>query len=300
MTTATAEHLLRRLHASYYERDEPSPSMSSHWKPHCDEFSVDLQRMAVRGDGFGLPERTRPPRIVLEWICIGSYFLWLPRRRQILSLLGRGVRLTRRMELPFLWGAFRQLCALDLITGYIQSQPSTFLVIGDGYGFLSGMLKELYPKSRVVLIDLGKTLLFQVFYLTRAFPTATHFLAGDGDGDFVYCPADEIDRLPFRYDVAINTHSMQEMTMATVARYFAFLRKNCNQDNLFYCCNRESKTLPDGEVTEFEKYPWSDKDLHLVDGRPAFYRYFVTGTFPYFTSFLGKSRHRLTRLAVSS
>ena len=89
-------------------------------------------------------------------------------------------------------------------------------------------------------------------------------------------------------------------TMATVRKYFDFLRRHCNPDNLFYCCNRVSKTLPDGEVIAFDRYPWSDRDQHLIDGQPGFYRYFVTSTFPYFTSFYDKSRHRLTRLALSS
>jgi SAM-dependent methyltransferase len=299
MTTARAQDLLQRLYAGYYERDAASPLVSSHWKPHCDQFTVDFERMRVSGDGFGLPTGLRPARVLLEWLCIASYFTWLPNRRRMLSLLSSGLRVSRRMDVPFVWGSFRQLCALELMTRYAKD-PSTILVIGDGYGFLSAMLKELYPKARIVLIDLGKTLLFQVFHVTKAFPGAGHALAGEGDGDFVYCPADQIDRLPFAYDLAINTHSMQEMTMATVARYFEFLRAHVRPDNLFYCCNRESKTLPDGEVIAFANYPWSDKDQHLVDERPAFYKYFVTGTFPYFTSFTGKSRHRLTRLAVSS
>jgi hypothetical protein len=88
--------------------------------------------------------------------------------------------------------------------------------------------------------------------------------------------------------------------MATIAMYFDFLRTYCIEDNLFYCCNRESKTLPDGEVIEFAKYPWNDRDVHFIDEQPGFYRYFVTSTFPYFTSFVGKPWHRLTRLATSS
>lgn len=290
--------IVKRLYAAYYQQEAPSPFTSSHWKPHCDAFSVDIERMRVRGDGFGLPEQTRWPRVVLEWVCVLSYLTWLPRRRHLLKLMARGLGVTRRMGLPFVWGAFRQLCALDVIGRHVKGPAPTFLVIGDGYGFLSAMLKSLYPDSRIVLVDLGKTLLFQAVYLQKAHPAARHVLAGDGDGDFVYCPADQIERLDFNYDVAINTHSMQEMTMSTIGRYFDFLRTHCREDNLFYCCNRESKTLPDGEIIEFAKYPWSNEDRHLIDELPIFYEYFVTSRFPYFTSFEGKPRHRLTRLAI--
>src|SRR5882724_1736357 len=125
--------VVSRLYASYYSVDAPSSLMSSHWKPHCDAFSVDIDRMSVAGDGFGLPQRSRPARIVLEWICVVSYLTWMPHTARLLALLRRGVTVTRRMGLPFVWSAFRQLCALEIITRHVKGMSPTFLVIGDGY-----------------------------------------------------------------------------------------------------------------------------------------------------------------------
>jgi hypothetical protein len=297
MKQAAGADVLRSLHASYYERDAASSMTSSHWKPHTDAFSVDLDRMSIAGDGFGLPTGASLGRIILEQLCVLSYFVWMPRRRRLVALLARGLTVTRRMKVPFLWGAFRQLCILELLTPYVSGAAPTFLIVGDGYGFLSSTIKLLYPASRIVLVDLGKTLLFQAFYIQRVHPSATHVLVGR-DGDFVYCPAEDLDRLRCTFDVVINVNSMQEMTMATIARYFQFFRAHGRPDNLFYCCNRESKTLPDGEVIAFENYPWSDRDRHLIDGYPRFQKYFIAKTFPYFTLFTGKARHRLTHLAV--
>ena len=139
---------------------------------------------------------------------------------------------------------------------------------------MASLIKEVHPHAKIYLVDLGKTLLFQCHYCFKAHPKSNHHLvtrdSGAIDGfletDFVYCPAEHLSRLdPVMFNWAININSMQEMNTETVQNYFKFLRMHMAKDHLFYCCNREEKIMPEGEISRFLSYPWHKDDLHLVD-----------------------------------
>ncbi|MFA5844045.1 MAG: hypothetical protein WC971_04350 [Coriobacteriia bacterium] len=108
------------------------------------------------------------------------------------------------MGLIFSYDIFRQVCAFSLIRSRAPwpSGPTIALSIGDGYGFLSALIKEVWSDTTVCLVDLGKTLLFQAHHLGRAFPGAAHVLFGDTEVedvsgvDFVYCPAERLADWP--------------------------------------------------------------------------------------------------------
>ena len=77
-------------------------------------------------------------------------------------------------------------------------------------------------------------------------------------------------------DIAVNVASMQEMDSSTVASYFAFLRDRLRPANIFYCCNREWKRLPDGQVSALADYPWVAEDRVLVDEPCPWHQYFLS------------------------
>ena len=197
--------------------------------------------------------------------------------------------------------------------GVIPEPPGVVMVIGDGYGLLSGLIHQVYPSVPVVTVDLGPTLCFQVSGLQRAFPDARHVLINDEadalDWDFLYVPAERINEIPDSpLSLSVNVASMQEMTPKTVAAYFAFMRNRGVRH--FYCCNREKKVLAGGEVSAFKDYPWSREDIHLVDAVCPWHRYFldygIRKKGPYilglgvpFVNHFNVVRHRLTRLASS-
>ena len=130
--------------------------------------------------------------------------------------------------------------------------------------------------------------------------------------DFIYCPTEQLDALEgIKFDVAVNISSMQEMNNLTVNRYFEFLRDHLEEQNLFYCCNRESKTLPDGEVLEFAKFHWRETDRFLMDGDCPWNRYLFSVRrssrgprmlglrFPIVQYYGGNVKHRLAVLSVN-
>jgi hypothetical protein len=179
------------------------------------------------------------------------------------------------MGLDVTFTVFKQICNVELIERHLshdlRSKGMRVLMIGDGIGGLSALFKAVFPGSTVVMVDIGKSLLYQAYYVQKAHPDAIHRLANevtDLNGvDFVYCPAEDLDVLErFKFDLAVNSNSMQEMNSITIARYFTFLRKHLQPNNRFYCCNRERKVMVGGEVSEFFNYPWRDGDRFVVDG----------------------------------
>jgi hypothetical protein len=176
---------------------------------------------------------------------------------------------------------------------------------------LGAALARYWPSAQVVFVDLGRSLLFQALTCGRVFPSASHALVGRDDEEaiersrFVYCPADRLDGWPARrLDLAVNIASMQEMSATDVARYFDLLRRA--PATWFYCCNRESKVMPGGEVSAFMDYPWAGGDVHVVDGPCPWHQWYVaprrrSGVIPVslLVPYHGPHLHRLTRLQTA-
>jgi len=309
---------------SKYVVDDQTPShlVSSHWRKMYQAMSLndEAEVKTIRGLGFGQMDRLNLPAKVFSWMTILMYMLSLQDRMVLFRIMVIARKVAARMGLDFSYDCFRQVCSLQLIGKYssLGRGRGTCLVIGDGYGFLSCLLKDVYPDCRVILIDLGKTLLFQARHCQNAFPSARHLLVDFNndcnieDADFVYCPAEKIDSIRTFIHVcwAINIASMQEMNKGTVESYFSFLRDVLVQDNLFYCCNRKEKIMHGGEVSRFYEYPWNPMDKNFIDGACPWHKFFLSHrrakhgpTFfgirvPFVNYFNGQHFHRLSRLAI--
>jgi len=315
--------LIKSLYDKYYIKEQHKEFVSSHWKLHSEQFNVKLEEKegyiyihSLQGLGFGDLITRDPFKKLLNYICNFSYFAKLPQRTNVVKLLIPSLKICKSMGAYFSFDCLKQVYALELIMRHTsmkrKNKRLVFLIIGDGYGFLSSLIKAVIPNSTVVLVDIGKVLLFQSIYCQKAHPKALHFGIEEGYKkelvDFLYCPTEDLEKLTFTFDIAVNIASMQEMNASTVERYFQFMRKNCNKDNLFYCCNRESKTMPGGEVSEFRKYPWDTRDKHLVDEYCPWYKYSLAYRqtkygpkllgirIPFINYFAGPIMHRLTIL----
>jgi hypothetical protein len=291
MSPIPNQELLRRLHKDYYGNNE-SPQdasvISSFWKHYSDLFNVETDSrgdlISLSGVGFGTAKWTGLHHRVLEQLCILSHLTHLPNRRRIVQLLALARRACNRLGFDLTLDIFRQVCSLELLDRHIpddmRNRRIRVLMIGDGYGVLSILFKTLFPDSTLALVDIGKTLLFQAYYCQKAFPGGVH-IASDrvlnaDEVDFVYCPAERLEELDqITFDLAVNVVSMQEMNTGTIRKYFHFLRTHMSRQNLFYCCNRESKTLIGGEVSEFRAYPWENGDCYLMDDACPWTTYFL-------------------------
>lgn len=312
-------NLLDALYSRYY-RDEAAsgsdPYASSHWAAYSGDFDVRVHNGEIEslvGKGFGDLASRGLVRTALSWLCYVTYLVRLNHRLSFLRLLPGALEVCREMGAAFTFDCFKQVYALSLILRHLDHDvPRRFLVIGDGYGFLSALVKRACPSARLVLVDIGKTLLFQAHTCQAVHPTSTHLDVRKGeDADFIYCAAEDLELLDYRIDVAVNIASMQEMDPSVIRRYFRFLRSHCTARNLFYCCNREQKTLPGGEEAVYSEYGWADEDIHHVDELCPWYRYFLARgraryrqhifgmSVPLMHRFGGSFRHRLTTLKLS-
>ena len=245
---------------------------SSHW-----------EHFGNLGSGWGTQRRADPA----DWVGAPLIALTSPGRAWVLRAFRSAREMSRKMHLAFTQDTVRQLCTLELLRPYLRRDASV-LIIGDGFGVLGGLVRTHYPSARICLVDLSFTLKEQQTRLTAAF----------GSRGFQFVHAGDIAELSQeRFDVAVNVASMQEMNPSEVARYFAFLR---GRAEIFYCCNRESKTFPDGTRSVFAEYPWVRDDEILVDGPCPWHQFFFSLRFPFIRHYDGVHLHRLVRLARNS
>jgi hypothetical protein len=254
---------------------------SSHWLDFSKNITARFsgKNLHLHGYGFGESERSSLLAKLISWL---SVFLHLRKLSdwQLSKRVKKGKKIVNRMGLQFSLDAFRQLATLNLLKKYIQPKtpPSRILIIGDGHGILSALIHAEYPQSQIILVDLGAVLLFQSYYLNKAFPESKQSLVDEGhdkcsDASFVFCPSSDLRSLALEFDLAINIASMQEMNPLAIASYFDFLRKSKTQ--LFYCCNRLEKLLVGGEITRFMDYPWVSSDIHLIDEMTPWHQWFI-------------------------
>lgn len=300
------------LYRRYYVQDEtPENVMSSHWKKFSRKIQVciaeDGNLTVFKGCGFVDLQPAHPLNKILNYLCNFSYFARLPNKKDLLFLAKKLMPFLKKAKFYFSYDCFRQLCALSVIRQHLKLKDKEgfdILLIGDGPGILSALLKNVYSNARVTLVDIGKVLFFQAVNLQNIYPECSHWLFDNSakvkKSDFLYVPAEDAVKLKgISYKLAINMASMQEMNYKTINDYFRFMRQNLTKDNLFYCCNREQKMLPGGEVIEFLKYPWLKEDTNFIDEICPFYRYYFSAPPPFIHSFDGLFRHRLANLSIS-
>lgn len=327
--------ILKTLYSSYYLENHSlnDQEMSSHWKHYSNLFSVKIDEtdkvVALRGIGFGDQMTRNPLQKGVHWIGHSIHFLQSQDKARIISLLAKTMKICNSTGFSVSFDVFKQILSLNLILHYgsellMDKKMPVFIVIGDGFGFMACLLKSVFPNALIILVDIGKTLLFQAFYCQRAHPESLHVLLNSDNfnperADFLYCPAHQLKELDahlqsqsLKVDVSINIVSMQEMKPETVCEYFSFLRKNLEIQNLFYCCNREKKVLMGGEILEIKKYPYTERDHHYVDEYCPWYKFFLTARpyvykkkpqflgfkLPFINYFEGPIIHRLSKLAV--
>ena len=310
----------------------PAEHTSSHWQRYGRDTVVEGQEeLVLEAAGFS---SQRPPTLV------GKLFDWAERasyagvtrqldaypsvRAEALRLaraLNRGAARPARVPQRFFWSAARLsherifTTAMAVLTDHFtwhRLSPRVFAVIGDGDGFFGALARRCFPGITLYCIDLPKQLVFQAATHEKASPGAAMSVRNGGtaiEADIIFVPPQHIDRIDGPIDCAVNLSSMQEMTPASIARYFAFLRQRATAHSRFYCVNMRRKALVGGEVTAFAEYPWQPDDEVFLDGPcPYFTHYIAPLTLsygprvlnlrvPYVNSFGDVVMHRLVRLA---
>ena len=118
-------------------------------------------------------------------------------------------------------------------------QRNSILEIGGGYGGLAHHLSNILGNAVYVIVDLPETLLFSAAYLSLHNPDKKVYVynsddfsefidaGGAGSYDFILMPNYMLESLThWRFKIAINMISFQEMNSQQVNEYLDFIRDN--------------------------------------------------------------------------
>jgi len=299
----------------YGPSTEMSADASSHWITYGAKSHVVMKSEGLRlsGEGFGSVVSHGLVHDWFDWLTRAAHRWRLPDLPDLHGCWEEASRLAVAAGLRPTFDVFRQACTAAFLAPHLSLRlPERILLIGDGYGLLGALLKRRYSGAQIVFVDLGRTLIFQVHHVGRALPGMTQALLESSrdwpSTDFVYCGSEAKELLKGAgFDAAVNVASMQEMTPETVSDYFGLLRVILKADNFFYCCNRERKSMPGGEVSEFHKYPWMQSDRVHVDEPCPWHQFYLsplaidmTGAVPvpFVRRYDGVHLHRLVTMAT--
>ena len=152
--------------------------------------------------------------------------------------------------------------SLNFILNGLSSQTSkksfaanginTICIIGDGHGLMGSLIKAFDNNIKIVSINLGRILLFDVYHTEKLFPSASVELiqsrpeSSTLKADFTFIEAQNYEFISdLNIDLFINIASMQEMNNEIINNYFKYINASKALKKTFYCCNRTEKKLPD-------------------------------------------------------
>lgn len=287
---------------------------SAHWREMHRDFRFESGKFhGLRGFGGYSPSPSMVRRAAHS-------FLQRPFRKLGLALARfaeadrAAAEITRVQGRVYDLDALRQALTAALLLERVPSRlvpGASVAVIGDGFGMLGALLLSLVPAIRVVSVNLAKTLLVDLVFLSRALPDQKFGLARDQSELATLLADPQVRVIALRaedagllaacpLDLAANVVSMQEMNPPVVAGYFNALRAGEGPPVAFYCCNRLEKALPDGTLVQFNAYPWSPRDEVLLDEACPWNQEYYTWRPPIYRRYDGPIWHRLALLERNS
>ncbi|MDA1091556.1 MAG: hypothetical protein O3A85_14760 [Proteobacteria bacterium] len=191
----------------------------------------------------------------------------------------------------------------------LRQEADPIAVIGDGFGTMTALILETLPSTKIITVNLTKTLLVDLAFLYKAFPDCGYAYVETAADMRTALAEPSVRVVALRADysealasvpiiLGINILSMMEMMPSVTARYFDVLRRCPRRQTAFYCCNRVEKRLADGTVTRFLEYPWRAADDIVVDGPCPWTRIAYRGWPPFFYR-SNPVQHRLAWLEKS-
>jgi hypothetical protein len=293
-------------------RDDAEATRSAYWDEQVPGFSLDYDRQLDGACAAGNVSRnTSFLHTAAHWVLQAPWRRFGARYGQFPDFQKLGRLIARRQERQFTEDMMRQVLTVALVGRYLNlaDRSATSCVIGDGYGVLSALLVLAHRGRKVIMVNLRKPLSADVAFVERAVPNVGISLVRNDAEMAAALASDSIDVIAVQADDAaalaaasigavFNLVSMQEMTPDVISAYFRYLRAGPGR-TAFYCCNRVHKVLPDGTVTEFDRYPWRDQDEILMDGICPWLSVFYSSSPPFWHKKPESSfcRHRLAYLA---
>jgi putative sugar O-methyltransferase len=171
---------------------------------------------------------------------------------------------------------------------------SKVLEIGGGTGNLASILFKKSKNIQMILVDLPETIINACIYLSSIFPDQKILLPNQLEQmkkidsqelegyDFIFATPSQLELIPNDYcDLAINTHSFQEMLPSQIKKYIDFIQRVTKNKGYFFCVNRVEKISagPDAYMelqydppVRIYEYPWKSENITLVNEISRFHR----------------------------
>lgn len=147
-----------------------------------------------------------------------------------------------------------------------RNEKNVIFDLGGGYGSLSRLLKYIYKKSTIIIIEIPEACILSTFFLKKNFPNSKIGQALDFKNienikkqdltnfDFVVLPQPFIEKLESdMINLSINTISLGEMTNETQNYYINHIERITK--DYFYSVNRPSKRVEKYNAQGF--YDWN-------------------------------------------
>ena len=303
------------------EATKDDPSASSHWQKYHSEFKFNGQEFAgLQGFG-GRAKQPTGPRLWFSRFLQRRFRYFGDGYAKFNTLDSLARDITAKQRRAYDLDVLRQALTISFLHESVPgkfTENATCCVIGDGFASMSALLLASKSAGRIVLVNLTKTLLVDLWYL-KLWMGAEKFeatvdlvvdeaglaqalkkplLRAEGAAQIIAVQASDHELVrSCPIEVVINIASMQEMDPPVVEAYFDDMRAIARErELLFYCCNREEKSLPDGTVTRFADYPWLPDDKVLVDDLCPWHQFFYSTRSPFYRPYDGPIRHRLVWL----
>ncbi|MDB2411908.1 putative sugar O-methyltransferase [Litoricolaceae bacterium] len=138
------------------------------------------------------------------------------------------------------------------------------LEIGGGYGGFARVIIGALPKLvSYTMVELPLSAMLAAYYLHEStacgiFLNDQEIRAGMGQPIVkIYTPNHNIDRSSGQFDLIINTRSMMEMNLETIAFYFDYINRTLKVGGVFFNINRYVKATS-GDVVRICDFPYDD------------------------------------------
>jgi putative sugar O-methyltransferase len=137
----------------------------------------------------------------------------------------------------------------ELLDRYGASKPVRVLEIGSGWGACVYQLHHVLDVRNYTVIDLPENLYISAIHLRSVIPQRPlEFIDNVGDpiceipsNTICACLPGAIGRIRTKYDLVLNSFSLQEMALDSVEAYMDWIRSSLSQDGIFISINSHAK-----------------------------------------------------------